>query len=142
MLLRRVGIVGCLRLGLGVGGLIRRARARGDVATGDVDGSVAVDSVLLADGEGTGPQLGVGLLDAELEAAGSTAAGAVATTVVTVFAVTAVLAVLAVLVVVLTASAVGADVLLLILLLRRVGVVGCLRLGLRVRGLKHPAVIH
>src|SRR5207247_329219 len=140
LLLRRVGIVGCLRLGLRVGGLIRRARARGDVATSDVDGRVAIHCVLLADGEGTGPLLGVGLLDAELEAAGSTAAGAVATTVVTVFAVTAVFAVLAVLVVVLTASAVGADVLLLILLLRRVGIVGCLRLGLRVGVLSGRAV--
>src|SRR5206468_927518 len=108
LLLRRVGIVGFLRLGLRVGVLSGRAITGRDVATGDVHRRVAVDSVLLADGEGTGPLLGVGLLDAELEAAVSTAAGAVPSFPTRRSSDLAVLAVLAV-VVVLTASAVGAD---------------------------------
>ena len=108
LLLRRVGIVGCLRLGLRVGVLSGRAITGRDVATGDVHRRVAVDSVLLADGEGTGPLLGVGLLDPDLRRTGTT-----------------------------TAELAGgaADVLLLVLLLRRVGVVGGLRLGLGVGGL-------
>src|SRR4029079_17079830 len=57
-LLRRVGIVGGLRLGLGVGGLIRRARARGDVATSDVDGHVRAHGVLVTHRERSGLLIG------------------------------------------------------------------------------------
>ncbi len=108
LLLRRVGVVGCLRLGLGVGGLIRRARPRGDVATGDVDRHVRVDGVLFADRRRLRVLLGVGRLDADLRCTGAA-----------------------------TADMAGAavDVLGLRLLLGGIGVVGRLRLGLRVRQL-------
>src|SRR6185312_15688249 len=109
LLLGRVGVVGRLRLGLRVRDLIRGARARGDVATGDVHRHVRVDGVLLADRGRPRPLLGVGCLDADLCCTGSTTTD--------------------------LAGRVAPDVLGLILLLGRVGVVGRLRLGLRVRDL-------
>ncbi len=108
LLLRRVGVVGCLRLGLGVGGLIRRARARGDVATSDVDGHVRVHGVLVTHRERSGLLIGLRLLDSDLGRSGP------ATTEV---------------------AGGAAHVLRLVLLLRRVGVVGGLRLSFRVRRL-------
>src|SRR5262249_60795524 len=73
LLLGRVGVVRRVRIGLRDRELVRRARARGDVAAGHIHRHVGVDGVLLADRRRTGPLLGVGCLDADLRCTGSAA---------------------------------------------------------------------
>ena len=60
LVLRGVSVVLRLRIGLRVGGLIRRARARGNVSTCDRDRDVGVHGVLVADRLRLRSLLGVG----------------------------------------------------------------------------------
>src|SRR3954447_16849488 len=119
-----LGLVADVGVGVGRRGLRRRARAGGDVPTGDRDGRVAVDGVLVALGDAECPLVRLSGLHAGLEAARSAGTGGEVVMAVTALVATTVLA---------------ADVLLQALVLVGIGLVADVGGGIGRRRLRRRA---